>query len=297
MNSMLTADGKRILVLANCQTGGLSACLTTLLPSALVSSAHWSETDEGVERSAQAAAEADIVITSAPKRLVEVLADRHGFDRSKVFRIPSIFFPGFDPDLTYASANGKPIYPVITSPYHSAIGIWCWKKGLSVDRTASYFTAQTMAHLGYDRFWTVATAQTRGHFSETQASFSDFFMPLQSSGERFMHTSNHPSIKAIALLSKNIARQFGAKESQLDLPLHDLIPDALGHEMTWPIYPGIGEQLGLKPYLIWRIYGQLYDLESYLDAQFRALSAAEGEVTSTAADFPDFDVRMQQIVG
>lgn len=289
-------SGDRVLVLANCQTGGLTSCLSLLMPNVSVIGMHWLDTDGAMEAASVAASEADVVITSAPLGLRQAIAERHGFDDDKVMIIPSIYFSGFDPDVTYASASGRQIRPVITSPYHSAIGLWCWTKGMTVKQTAKLFTPETARALGYHQSWPLAQAQARDHFSVTDVSFADFLLPLQASGERFMHTANHPSIKAIAALSKIIAKNLGASSDTLALPVHDLVPDALAHEMTWPIYPGVGEAIGLAPYLTWRIYGQLYDLESYLDAQFSALSAADGPIEAAPLRDASFESRMHKVV-
>lgn len=289
-NSLL--DGRRILVLANCQTGGLTACLSFFLPKAIVSGLAWSETEKGREAGAAAAAQADIVVTSAPPELRAKMAAKYGFDESKCLIVPSIFFPGFHPDLTDAWSDGKLIGGIGGTPYQSKIGMWCWKRGMEVEEACRLFTPETMNALGFDRYWATSVARARAPFQGSPISFADFFLPLQASGRLFMHTFNHPHISTIAELARGIARLLGADEADVRQPVETIVPDALSQSSVWPVYPGVAESLGLAPSLIWKLDG-FYDLEGYLDAQFKALHAVDGQVVCPSADNLEFDAAMR----
>lgn len=287
---------QKIVVLANCQTGGLTACLDLLFPDADVSGLHWGLAQEALAACRGAIAGADVVITSAPEDFRTALLAGHEGRPPQVVQVPSLFFPGFHPDLTYAHAEGANVPAVGSSPYHSAIGVWCWREGVGIEETRRLFTADAMRQLGYDRFWSVAVAQARGHFSNSRVSFSDVFLPLQASGGRFMHTPNHPCISAIACLARGVARLIGVEAENLRLPLEDLVPDALAPHGYWPIYPGVAQSLGLPSSLLWAFGGVVYGLDDYLSNQFKSLDAASGPVTSRGADSPEFDRRMRQLV-
>ena len=288
-------DGRRIFVLANCQTGGLTACLDLLLPRDTVTGLHWLYSEEGKANAAAAAADADIVVTSAPPDLRAQMAAEHGFDETKCVIIPSIHFAGFHPDLTIAYAGQTRINVLAGVPYQSAIGVWAWKRGLTARDARRLFTQRTMGALGYDRYWTKAVAETRADFAATTIPFTDYFLPLQASGRLFMHTLNHPHIAAIAQLARGVARRLGAAEADLRQPLEDMVPDALSLGPIWPVYPGVAEALGLQPSWLWKIGDVLYTLDDYLEAQFRALDAADGPVTCAMADTPQFRSILREI--
>lgn len=288
----LPPEGRRILVLANCQTGGLTSCLSLFLPKDVVSGLSW-DAGKGQAEVADAAAESDVVVTNAPPEILARLADEHGFDEAKCLVVPSLFFPGFHPDLTNAFSGGKLVSGIFGAPYQSAIGVWCWKQGLDLEQTRRLFTAETMAALGFDRSWSAAVAQMRAHFQGSPVAFADFFLPLQASGRPFMHTFNHPNISAIAQLARGVARLLGAEEANLRQAVETVVPDALGMGAIWPIYPGVAESLALPPSLSWKFGNAFYDLDGYLNEQFRALDAVGAHVDCHMTDAPDFDAVMR----
>lgn len=287
------AEGKRVLVLANCQTGGLTACLDLLLPNNSVSGEYWSDTDKARAQAAAAATQADVVVTSAPAALRARLVEDHGFDEAKCLTLPSIHFAGFHPDLTIAYSAGRAVDGIFGTPYQSAIGVWCWKQKMEAHEACRLFTPETMNKVGFDRSWTTAVARAREEFAESPISFTDFFLPLQASGKLFMHSFNHPHISAIAQLARGVARHLGANEADLRQPVESIVPDALGHGAVWPVYPGVAEALALPASSFWKFDNGVYDLETYLDAQFRALDAVDGPVVCYPSDDPNFDAAMR----
>lgn len=284
----------RILVLSNCQTGGLTACLNFLMPRHVVKGVHWHETAQSRAEAAVAAADADIVLSTAPAAYVAQMVADHGFDLAKLRSIPILFFNGFHPDLVEAFSGGRVVSGVAGAPYQSAIGVWCWRNGVSPDQAKALFSAETIRSLGYDRTWSQAVARCRGLFTDTEVAFAPTFLPLQASGRAFMHTYNHPTIGFIAQLARIIAAKLGATEAELAIEVERLVPDALSHDTVWPIYPGVAEALGLPSSLIWKYGHSYYDLSRYLEAQCVALDAVEGPVLCAQADNPDFDAVMRK---
>ena len=207
--------GREILVLSNCQTGGMTACLDLFLPRDKVVGLAWSDSEEGCARAAAAAAAADLVVTSAPRGLHAKLVSQYGVDPSKCLRFPGIGFSGFHPDLTIAYSDGEliDIFPGV--PYQSAIGLWCLERpALTLRDTVDLFAAETMAALGLDRSWDAARQRLAARFEETGWSFADFFLPLQASGRVFMHTVNHPHLSALAQMARVVARRIGATKGR-----------------------------------------------------------------------------------
>lgn len=287
-------SGRKILVIANCQTGGLTACLDIFMPGDNVTGQHWFDTAEARASMAAAAAEADIIVTSAPPELRAQMTVDHDFDESKCLIIPSIHFAGFHPDLTIAYSDGKPISVTGGDPYHSAIGVWCWKQGMEPSEARRLFVPETMSALAFDRYWATAVKQSRYYFDLTSIPFGDFFLPLQASGRLFMHVLNHPHISAIAQLARVVARRLGADEAAVRQPAEHMVPDALSQGAVWPVYPGVADSLALPASTLWKFRNTFYDIDGYLDLQFRALEEAGSPVTCAMSDDRHFDAVMRK---
>jgi hypothetical protein len=284
---------KHILVVGTCQAGGLAACLTLLLPQSQVTSLHWQADGSALDQTLDAAATSDAVVTCAPQLLIDPLTDHARFERARWLKAPMMVFGGFHPDLVSVTRQGVAVPGVAGAPYQSAIAYWCWRHRLDLDVAAALFTPETMRALGYDQTWAQATAWTREVFARTAIGFAEAFLPLQASGQAFMHTFNHPSISAIAAFARPVARRLGASASDLDVDLERLAPDALAQDVVWPLYPGVGEALGLPSSSLWK-YGQTFlDLKAFLQAQFTALDGIEEPLVCALADDDRFHATMQ----
>lgn len=284
----------RIIIIGACQAAPLAMCLRLLVPGASIESLHVAPGDEWKARAAQAVRDSDVVVNSIPLGIRSEMIENHGFDDSKSLNVPTLIFRGFHPDITYAQSGGRNIHPVPTSPYHSAMGLWFWRKGWEADDVARTLTRGAAA-LPYQNFWRQAVTETQGYFANSHVSFADFFLPLQASGRPFMYTHDHPSIAALAQLARSIARVLG-ETRHLDVPMEDFLPDALADLTIWPVYPGLAENLSLEPGLFWRFGKDVRDARSYLNAQFAALDSAAAPITSRALDDPAFEARMRQLI-
>lgn len=287
---------RKIVVLANCQTGGLAASLGLMSPGDDIRPVSWNPAPEALKRAAEDAAGADLVVTSIPANVEATLRTEHGYRPAATLKIPSLFFTGFHPDLTIAYVEGKPINLIGHSPYQSAIGLWCWKNDVSIARAMRLFTPSVMERMGYSRSWGAAMQRARLEFEPTPLSFADVFLPLQASGEVFMHTLNHPRINAVAQLARVIAREIGCDARLIEQPVERMVPDALAHSDAWPVYPGVAEHLGLRPDRVWRIHGGYYDLEGYLTLQYDALSRQTGPIHCPKTDNLAFDGLIRPLV-
>src|SRR5690606_9621584 len=88
---------RRIVVMSNCQTGGLHASLAAMLPDDEVLSTMWL----GHEPAdlAELLPSADVLVTTATRDEAAALVGRHG-SSAQVFVVPSLYFTALHPDLS-----------------------------------------------------------------------------------------------------------------------------------------------------------------------------------------------------
>ena len=77
----------------------------------------------------------------------------------------------------------------------------------------------------------------------------------------FMHSMNHPKILAVATMAETACPHGWTAGSDLDDPVY--IPDGLAGAY-WPVYPEIGERLGLSGSYDWTWNQQRMNLPEYV---------------------------------
>lgn len=254
----------KIVVTSNCQTGGVALALRQFFPDASVHAIPLPATNiasdsEDIRREL---GDADYWITSGKEdmEINKLLAS----GRLHKIRMPVIGFQAFHPDLCYA--RKKSTGELTTLHYNSAIGVWGYMRSLSADVVASLFNTTVFAKLGYLDYWVPCKDHLRRVFANsdlTEAEFTRFFLAVQRRGV-FMHSINHPKIGALVDLSRLLALRIGYKGNIWDVPVD--LPDALSHDLVWPVYPEIGIALGVAGDYTWKIRLEFIDgVTSYLN--------------------------------
>lgn len=284
---------RNIVVMGDCQTGGVAAALSLMLPADAITGEPWSRREADSERIVSALRGADVVVTSIPRDAETVLRARGHFPDVPQLRFPRILFRGFHPDIIVPRIEGKAVRLLGVTAYHSATAVWCWRAGLDLERTRTLFTARTFERLGYTRCWRQETARLRARFMDSDLAFADVFLPLQASGQVFMHTVNHPRIDVLVQVARGLARALGAPEDMVAQPVERMIPDALAAATVWPVYPGVAEHLGVRGDSVWRMGNESLSLDDFLALQFRVLDQVDGPVDFDVVDTPGFDAAMR----
>lgn len=276
MNLVKPITHQRILVSSNCQTGGVAAVLASIFPALTVVPLPLpGNIDDGFEKKVLKELDgADVWISMGAFDLLE----KHQLTgKVKLIRIPRIRFTGFHPDLVYA--RRKSTNQLIDPHYNSAIVVWAYQNGLSVEATHSMFTRNIFDALGYLDHWGEAVKQQKEWFRDTDIDFSEFFLAAQRQG-CFMHSINHPHIGILVVLAKLIANKLGADEKVLRK--HVAVNDGL-NDVIWPLYPEIGEELALYGNYEWKLsehqlISGLTDYISYAFDHYRSLGIAPDDI-------------------
>lgn len=286
---------RKISVIANCQTGGLTAALSFMLPGDEVSGFHWGKDPQSIKKMADAAESSDILVTSAPSDIIELIKKDYEYNPKRVIFVPSILFHGFHPDMVLSYVDGLPVNVSGHSPYMSGIGVWSWRNGVSVTDAVKFFKEETYSLLHYHDIWARDVNRMRGEFQAFDLSFTDFFLPLQASASPFMYTVNHPNIAAIAQLARGVAKKIDGNPQIFNQPFERVLPDALRSSDIWPIYSGVSARLGLEPDFVWLTNGIYYDLQGFLRLQFDALDRQTEPIHCPQIDTPLFEQAMRSV--
>ncbi|WP_424361318.1 WcbI family polysaccharide biosynthesis putative acetyltransferase [Methylocystis parvus] len=197
---ILRNTGPRIAVLGNCQAFGLAYAMKVMDPSATVD--HFS----AIGRSRVATM--DMLVKTLDTYDYVFTHDfleghlRGGGDSEELLRrlpgkatkTPAVTFAAFHPDLIYIQDKSEPLHGFIfgpLGPYHSAIALFCYRAGLSLEETRAAFNENVFQTLGYLDMWNeVAT----GFIENARLYGVDLSTDLMNWSRRgvFMYSIVHP---------------------------------------------------------------------------------------------------------
>lgn len=270
---------RQIIVTGNCQTGGVAAALSLMLPNDRIIP-HAVINGSNAAANSQLRADlrsAEAWVTSASQEDQRALAG--GLD-VKIIRMPSIVFSAYHPDMTYVRQREAPssfLKSAYGLPYSSAIGYWAYARGLSAEAAARLFTKAVFETLGYFDRWNADVKSLRRAFENAGLDFAAFFLHVRSPAP-FMHTPNHPNISVLVQMAREIALQLGANRRAVDAAVERALPDGLATGGSiLPVYPEVAEALATRGSYIWKIGEGKYvtNLEEYLRMSFAAYKAVD----------------------
>ena len=268
------------MVTGNCSAVGLAAALQLVFPDDVVEARRLLvEHDDDITA---ALSDADAWIAQASHHNDYLL--EHSAASAPPIVYPAIVFSGFHPDLAYAwhrelfEADPRARLPshlfLGVSGYHSAIGLWAWRRRLSPQAAAKLFTPVAFTQLGYSDVYREDIDLLREAFETAGLDFSWFWLRAKRLGV-FMHTIDHPRVEPIALLAKLLALRLGMPRAQLELPLERHLPDDLVSVAVWPVYPEIARHLGVTDSYLFSFGLSAYSLKDFLKAQWSAYGDAD----------------------
>ena len=152
--------------------------------------------------------------------------------------VPAFQFPAYHPDSVYVFADGAFVEGVIGS-YQSMIALAAYKEGLAAEQAATFFDARIYQAAGYFSQYDPYRTWLVEHFAAHDIDIAPIFL-RRTRGAALMHTVNHPAIAVLFDLARAIL-------VQMERPIFaDVTPpsDNLAG-ISWPIYPEVGERLGL----------------------------------------------------
>lgn len=256
--------GQRLpwLLLFNCQADGLGRCLT-LLTNRIALGVYDPERFVRYRE----------VLWPTLARFDRIIVDpifiqKFGLDfgdLQTVWRIPHIVFDGYHPDLCYLTGSG-PLSEGPLGHYHSGLAYAAFRCGLDEAATQALFRADVYERLGYMDRWDRARDAMLDEYFRRGYDLRQSFAAWSARGP-FMHTFNHPAITCLRDLAKAILLRAG-------LPIHEtnVLPhDNLANGPIFPVYPEIGQQVGVRGDYLFKAGGEyvFLDLGQFIAASFQ----------------------------
>lgn len=182
--------------------------------------------------------------------------------------VPAFQFCPYHPDSVYVFADGDALAGGMGS-YHSLIALAAYKEGRSAEQAAAFFTSETYAAAGYFNLWTPYRNGLVELFADYDFDIAPIFV-RGARGQSLMHTVNHPRIEVLFEIARMVLTRLGrAIYADVDPP-----PDNLAG-LSWPVYPEIGEPLGIRGSYLFRPPQRNKPLEliPFLDQSLRVFAA------------------------
>jgi hypothetical protein len=251
----------KMAVLGNCQMGHLSRSIQALTGAAMptrkwINFEMLADWESGKADLAPLFEQHDKVFLQ-PWIWTPALSSRYERFRDKVVLYPSIGFMAYHPDLvplvvrkTGAAFEGGP-----TARCQSSLAYVGWKAGLSVDDTVALFRGETFRRLGFFEFWPSSVAAL---LEEGRAAGLPLEEMLQQWVKRgcFMHCHVHPKLFAVADIARTLLQRLGIATLPMD-PMQ-FAHDYLANGVVWPVYPEIGEALGIPGSYMFKMAAPTY---------------------------------------
>jgi hypothetical protein len=251
--------GPRIAVIGNCQAFGIAYAMKLLDPTAHVS--HFSaigKTLADVDLLAKTLATYDYVFSHEfPAGSVRGGGSDELCARlDKVIMFPAITFAAFHPDLVYLLDETRGHAPTIgpVGPYHSALAVFAFRRGLSLEEAHALFNRNVFEAVGYFDVWNAA-AEELIESSKRKYDF-DLSAELASWARRgvFMYSLVHPRPFVLFDIAKKLFAREGLPTPAINFDYYAI--DDLGRAEIFPVYPPIGEWYGVQG-------GYTFKLENY----------------------------------
>lgn len=236
---------RNILVVGNCQIGGIAAALQRLFPSDLVSAVpvNPSALKGGGGGLTKRIASADIVLGGD---FAHTFLKRQNIVPRHFLTIPRLYFSAFHPDIVGARIKSSGAgYP---ARYNSAICLWAFTNNIEPADASRLFNKHTFARLGYFNRWESSVAHMKTAFESTGFDFNRFFLAVKRDGI-FMHTVNHPKVSLLIWMAKMLAVRIGHDKTVWNKEV--FINDALGRVAIWPVYPEVAHELAMPGSYTW----------------------------------------------
>ncbi|MFV0279283.1 MAG: WcbI family polysaccharide biosynthesis putative acetyltransferase [Rhodoblastus sp.] len=268
----------RIAVVGNCQSFGIAYGMKLLIPQAHID--RFTIVRKGVttlDRLAKTLGRYDHVFS---------LEFQPGFVRGggweelkallpDVAPIPSIVFSGFHPDTIYILDPTRGGYPVEgpTGPYHSAIALYAFLRGMSVEQTIALFGEPLFEALGYFDVWQDSAREFLDLAAASDLDLSAELVRWSRSGP-FMYSMNHPKAHVLFDVAKALLTRAGLNTAPVEFS--DFAVDDIVRGVVFPVYPEIAERYGHRGsylfkrsnYRLSRNIGQFDDLAAYIAGSF-----------------------------
>lgn len=236
----------KIAIIGNCQAAAVGRCIQAINTDVVVSASqtnHLASSLEEVDLSPILAQYDLVLLHPHPvfRHWVDQMPDRIHF-------IPPIAFPAYHPDLVYITTPEKGSFFGPLGEYNSSLAFYGWLRGMSVSQTLELFTEEVYRNLGFFEYWQSSKETLLTRAQSIGYSLEDLFEDWAGQG-CFMHSVNHPKLRATAGLVRMILGRLGIDSCPVG---EQFIFDHFLNGPVWPVYPEIGARLGIKGYYLFK---------------------------------------------
>ncbi|WP_267549329.1 WcbI family polysaccharide biosynthesis putative acetyltransferase [Rhizobium rhizogenes] len=247
------------LLLYNCQTYGVGNSMQLLNPDITIDAVDNHLFMHNVDKFVEA-------VPTYSRMIIHPYFQRLDFDFSlaqNLTLLPSISFDAYHPDLCYAHSGAEVDGPM--SVYHSTIVLAAYHIGLSIEATRKLFRRDVFEKCGFFDRWEASRSRLLRDFSEVGLDISSAFRRW-SRTESFMYSLNHPKVQCLYDLARMFMQHLGVETREGRV----LPPDNLVNGPCYPIYPEIGETLGVNGSYLFKVAGEyrLISLEKFIELSF-----------------------------
>jgi hypothetical protein len=265
----------KLRILGNCQVGGIADSISLLVNEVeIIGEVAPSETvalsailDDHLE------CQGLLILSNSVKHLIENNESLARFDRPDNIYFPSISFAAFHPDIQYVFSNGSVVKNCLGGDWNSRILLWSYLNSLSQSSTLKLFCEENYESLGYLDEWDRSSETLQRAFQECDFNYGRWITAVQRHGA-FMYGINHPTQYALSELAIQLAEKIFPESNFNKVNLNGLTTDYLSH-IVWPIYPEVGDRLGLETSCHWRHLKKIIGLSDFLNLSFAAFDQIE----------------------
>ena len=275
---------KTIFVYGNCQVKSLVQSLQVLLAGQVNVSGIWDFHPSAHE-----------ILEKAVRDRPDLILLNGGEDKvldlgwvGKIKRIPSIYFGGFHPDTIYfRTDNGDTPLFFKNNASISAIALWSFKNGLSVQDAEKLYRPEVFLKLGYFDYFQICLRAIAEDFASYGLPL-DVINQFLSTRAVFMWGPLHPKVELVMAFAGQICKSLGMEVSKRLEGISALVNDPLQEEYAWGVYPPIAKELGIEGSWCVRHHAQIFlTTKGYLDAFYNDFSS----VNPKEIDFAPEDKR------
>jgi len=238
----------KIVGVGNCQLEGIVKCAAEALDSE-PAYIHPRKAKEDHDLFKSLVADATVAFASRGSQQAELVALARACGRADlpVLSAPRIYFSGFHPDVAFPSVNAAELPSLPMGNANSAILLAAFRDGLSEQEARSLFREDVFAELGYFDAYGFSVDALIDECSQCGFDAEPLLRRWVAAGP-FVYVPLHPRLDVLDDIGRALLVNAGLK------PLRPTksVDDELSRNLIWPIYPEIGNRLGMPGDYIFR---------------------------------------------
>lgn len=239
---------KKVIVVSNCTTNGISRSLKLLCPELTVDAYDLHKAVENLDAFLKVAKTSDAIL-GIPQAIQNLKPMKLPNVELKMF--PSFYFAGYHPDLCYVQTKKGQMIHTEFGAYHSTFCFTAFCNGLSVDDAIALYTPVNYEKSGYFSEWDQQRDNMISAFKACDIDIGGRYLSWVRSG-CFMYSVNHPMVHCLFDLSRELAKGLGVATNDYALPPSD----NLRNGAVFPCYPEIAEAHGAQGNYLFKLVNQ-----------------------------------------